>query len=255
MASFFNGPEDFPWLTIVIPTLGGAAIQRALESIFKQQAMGIKVLVVPKGTGVTENVQRSRYPTTFAATQFQTSFLSTSDLGVYDAMNFGVAICDTPWIYFMGDDDELAATGVLATIQSEVAKAEPTNSVIYGNVEIEGDGHGTYDGQVYGYLFDYSRLRFQNPCHQAIFYKTELLRTAQGFNLTYPVCADWDLNLRIWLKANPRFIDLVIANFRRGGISSTHSDSAFAKRREQIWKKNKKRCNKLSFARKPLNGV
>ncbi|MDA9711257.1 hypothetical protein N9U42_02705 [Luminiphilus sp.] len=233
--SFFNNHGDDNWLTIIIPTLSTTRARFVLKSIRAQNVSGVKVLVVSKAGSSHESSQCEDQETVFPSSKPRISFLSHLDLGVYDAMNLGTAMCDTPWIYFIGDDDQLADAGVLPAIKNAIHDCDPLNSIIYGNVKILGDGHGTYDGQLYGYLFDYFRLKLQNPCQQAIFYKTQFLRDHGGFNTKYPICADWDLNLRAWQNANPKFIDLVIAVFKRGGLSSARHDALFFEHLPDIW--------------------
>ena len=50
-----------------------------------------------------------------------------------------------------------------------------------------------------------------------------------GYNLKYKVCADWDLNLKIWAKSKSKYIDIVIADFIAGGASTSGGDPVFGK--------------------------
>lgn len=222
------------WLTVVIPTCDHTRVHGAIQSIAEQRTGGVKILVLEKSeSNLNESLSNLNKKNSACSPSIHS--IATADRGAYDAMNLGIALCDTPWIYFLGDDDRLADHLVLKEIKSEISNSEFDSSIIYGNVEIRGAGHGTYDGQSYGYAFSYERLRSQNPCHQAIFYKTQFLRDHGGFNTKYPICADWDLNLRVWQNANPKFIDLVIALFKRGGLSSRKRDDLFFKDLPQTW--------------------
>jgi hypothetical protein len=122
------------------------------------------------------------------------------------------------WIYFLGSDDELRDGGVLeAMIQACDA---PDHDVVYGNVRVVGDANWAKNGDIYDGPFSLEKLLRKNICHQAIFYRARLLRNIGEFKVNYGICADWDMNLRSWAKTKFKYVDVVVANFRAGGISS-----------------------------------
>ena len=138
----------------------------------------------------------------------------------------------------MGDDDSLFDSTTLGKVLHSVEQLEGKSDLLYGLVKMIDGGPGTYDGQIWRYGVDYDSLRTRPICHQACFYRTSSLIKAGGYDTTYPICADWELNLRLWNNANPTFIDAVICNFRRGGLSTHETDSQFFNDLEQIWKRN-----------------
>ena len=213
------------WLTIVVPCLREDLAERVMPSIDCQTQLGVTVIFLNADGNI---LRMSEHGTAEKIDSHITKlFIPTHDSGPYDAMNFGLLLSITPWIYFMGSDDELASPSTLSEIKRAIDDSVTDEKVIYGNVEMRGEGHGTYDQQIYGYEFDYDRLKSQTPCHQSIFYRTSALKQIGGFDLTYRVCADWHANLRLWWQAKPLFIDVVVAKFARGGISSTQYDSVF----------------------------
>jgi hypothetical protein len=96
--------------------------------------------------------------------------------------------------------------------------------VLYGNVQWVGNTDRISSGSIYDGPFNFQKLLNRNICHQAIFYRTDLVRRAGSFNLDYPIWADWDFNLRCWALTTFKYIDLVVAKFRADGISSNSDD-------------------------------
>lgn len=233
-----NLPTDH-WLTIVIPALRLVDALPALQSICEQSSQGMTILVIGHGQSQCTTELGEIRQRLLSNCRSELLVISALDCGPYDAMNLGIKLANTPWIYFMGVDDTLAASDALTTIKNAVSKASHKTKIIYGNVKIQGAGHGTYDNQIYAYAFDYERLQTQNPCHQAIFYRVNALRELGGYSLKYPVCADWDANIRLWRTSAPAFVDVVIAKFARGGISSTTYDYSFFGDLPLTWRQNR----------------
>jgi hypothetical protein len=107
-------------------------------------------------------------------------------------------------------------------------------------------------GQIYDGEFTIERLLEQNICHQAIFYRTEIFYKLGNYDLNYPVCADWELNLRFFARANPRYLERTIASFYGGGISSEKSNDSIGgslKLRKKIVRQSKIRqfVSRLGF--------
>jgi hypothetical protein len=94
------------------------------------------------------------------------------------------------------------------------------SKVIYGNVEVVGDCSWAKSGTIYDGPFDLPKLLNRNICHQAIFYRAEFARRIGEYNGDYRVCGDWDFNIRCWAGAQFRHIDVTVAKFNAGGLSS-----------------------------------
>ena len=227
-----RGASDDSWLTIVIPTLRTADTQEAIASIVSQKgAGGLVILVI--------SADQNRITREQASNDVVLITIPSFDTGPYDAMNLGLFLTQTPWVFFLGSDDQLASGDVLGDVRVLTTELGAEVKIIYGNVEMQGAGNGTYDKQIYSYEFDYDRLRHQTPCHQSIFYTTDSLKTINGYTLEFPVCADWHANIRLWRQCNPKFIDVVVAKFARGGISSQIYDDRFFSSLESLWLENK----------------
>lgn len=141
------------------------------------------------------------------------------DKGPYDAMNKGIQKAKGEWFYFLGSDDELHDPNVLKSVMGN--KETTAFKVLYGNVKVIGDAGWASNNAIYDGIFSLEKLLNRNICHQAIFYRATFAREVGDFNLNYVVCADWDYNMRCWSKTECKYLDLIIANFNAGGISST----------------------------------
>ena len=210
-------------LSIIIPTFNSAAtIGRCLASIGNQTFNDFEILVQDGfSTDNTLDIVREFQQ---ANSRIEVRTESAKDRGAYDAMNRAISSARGTWLYFLGSDDELNDENVLEQAMSP--EHINNNDVLYGNVQVVGDCWAANDS-IYDGPFDLHKLLRRNICHQAIFYRADLVRRAGSFNLNYPVEADWVLNLRCWALTRFKYIDLVIAKFYAGGISNKSRDQRF----------------------------
>jgi glycosyltransferase involved in cell wall biosynthesis len=143
-------------------------------------------------------------------------WISEPDKGIYDAMNKGIQKASGEWIIFLGADDKFYNQYVLENIFSTSTHDEI--DFIYGNVKSEAY-KGLYDG-----VFDYEKLLRKNISHQSIFYRKSIFDKIGTYNLNYKTHADWDFNLRCFenKELQIKYVDNIIAEFGKGGLSSQH---------------------------------
>jgi glycosyltransferase involved in cell wall biosynthesis len=154
----------------------------------------------------------------FASKYNYIKFISEKDDGIYDAMNKGIKMAKGEWFYFLGSDDKLFNENILSDIFLKINTKQI--KIIYGNVLINGDAGWAQDGQIYDGEFSLSKLiNEKNICHQAIFYNKTVFEKCGIFNTRYNICADWDMNLRLWATFPFYYIDTVIAVFNGGSTS------------------------------------
>jgi len=203
-------------LSIVIPTFNSSkTIGSCLASIGNQTFNDFEV-VIQDGLS-TDNTLEIVCEFQLANSRIEVNIERAMDRGAYDAMNRGVSRAHGSWLYFLGSDDELDDENVLGKAMRR--DLTDSNDVLYGDVRIVGDCW-VPDGSIYDGPFDLPKLLRRNICHQAIFYRADLLRRAGKYNLEYAVWADWELNLRCWALTKFKYVNLVVARFHAGGISS-----------------------------------
>jgi glycosyltransferase involved in cell wall biosynthesis len=202
-------------LSVIIPTFKSeATIERCLASLACQTYQNFEICIID-GASSDNTIAK--------ANQFRSQFkniriLSESDKGTYDAMNKGIDIAQGDWIYFLGSDDEVHDENVFSDIFRVIP--EKKCGILYGNVRINGDTSWAKDGQLYDGEFRIQQLLTRNICHQAMFYRRKLFNKLGKYNLRYPVCADWELNIRFFSRTQSVYLDRTIANFYGGGLSS-----------------------------------
>ncbi len=190
-----------------------------MDSVLNQSLKVIEIIIVD-GSSSDETlsiVQSYQSPSI--------KLLIEKDDGVYDAMNKGIAMATGEWLYFLGSDDRMYGNSVLYNI-AMLAK-NTSASLIYGNVIIEGESIWAKDGQVYDGEYSNDKILRSNICHQAIFYKRQIITENGGYNKKYRICADWDLNIKFFSKEKIQYSNEIIAFFSGSGKSSLKAADEF----------------------------
>ena len=214
-----NAP-DHCLISVVVPTRNAQGFLRpCLESLSRQTFTDFEIVVVDGGSsdGTVALIEEM-------AGRFKNlRWVSECDAGVYNGMNKGVRLARGPWLYFLGADDRLQNERVF----EEVARhLDGTADMVYGNVMLENHPWGR-DGTIYGREFSVRDITLRNICHQGIFYSRHVLEKFGGYDLRYPIFADWDLNLRLFKKVRKKYLPLTVARFRGGGLSARVKDPEF----------------------------
>lgn len=151
------------------------------------------------------------------------TIVSEPDKGIFDAMNKSLKYITGYYVLFLNAGDKLVSSHIVSDI---FGKQEHHEDLIYGDVYIQNE---------LGYLFCkadaiYSKkptkkelvFKSQGFCHQSLFTKTSMLKNI-GFNLRYPLGADYDTTAQIYYKGNQEifYVGQPISVFddRTGGAS------------------------------------
>lgn len=204
-------------ISIVIPTFNSeTTILKTLASILEQTFQDYEVIIVD-GVSTDRTLELAK---TFNDSRIR--IFSEKDSGIYDAMNKGIKLARGQWLYFLGGDDHLYKSTVLAEI-AEFMTNNPLQEVIYGDV-FSTRFNGLYDG-----AFDARKILQKNICHQAIFFQKSLFSKTGLFELKYKALADWHHNMK-WVlspKVKKLYTPIIIANYADGGYSSKYGDGIF----------------------------
>ena len=221
-----NNTEKIPFFTIIIPVYNGSLhIYKALDSLLHQTFTDFEVLIMD-GNSQDCTVE---YTLHHVSNDKRFKVFSEPDKGIYDAMNKGVAKAKGQWIYFLGSDDQFFNECTLQDTYIFISSLKETVGFVYGNVLVKGNVKWAKDGTKYDGKFDDLKIKKKNICHQAIFYNKEKKLKYAPYNLKYKLCADWDINLKIWANEKTKYFDQTIAVFNAGGASTDGSDPIFGK--------------------------
>lgn len=217
-------PALQPLISIITPTRNAAAtLGRCLKSVAIQSYPNWEHWILD-AVSEDETVPIASHA---AGQDPRVHVLSEADGGIYDAMNKGIRLAHGEWLYFLGADDELFDADVLASM------LVPDNidcDFLYGNVLLI-PRQVIYDGP-----FDLTKLLISNISHQAVFYRRALFERLGGFDVRFPVQADWEFNLRCMLDTAVRFryVETVVARYQQGGTSGITPDPAWRAERPRL---------------------
>lgn len=144
--------------------------------------------------------------------------LEQSDTGIYSAMNKGIESARGEFIWFMNAGDRFANNLVLLNAIEEISRSDL--GLVVGGYQIDkGQAEQVY---VYGNRaltalgFAFNR---HGGCHQAMIFRTDLVRKIGGFNPSYSLASDFDLVLRLIKMSKVRRVSKVYASIEPGGLA------------------------------------
>ena len=226
-------------ITVVFNSVN--TIERTVKSIVEQKVDDIEYIIIDGGStdGTLDIIKEYEKDVDY--------WVSEPDEGIYYAMNKGINVSSGRWVAFMNADDWYEPNileKILKILESSTSK------IVYGKVnKIE-------DGKKNGYI---GICEETNPeilhaynlyCHQGLFIKRDLFNYIGLYDCKYNILADYDWILKAHSKGmDPLYINLCVANFTTGGISSRNKaiDESY-----EIIKKNYVEHEKLIYLNRPL---
>lgn len=212
-----------PFFSVIVPTLnGGPKLGATLDSVLEQADADREILVMDGGStdGTLALLQ---------GLSGRLTWQSAPDAGVYDAMNRGIGLATGHYLCFLGAGDRLRPDAL-----GRVRGAAPDDGldVVYGDVWIVRSArlHGG------GGPYPASRLVYDAPCHQGVFYARPVFDALGRYDTRYPVSADWAFNIRCFGCPRVRkvYLNSVVADFEGGGLSANGPDAAFLRDRPRL---------------------
>jgi len=187
-------------------------LRQCVESVRKQKISGnIEHLIVDGGStdGTMELLRKYEVCGWI-------KLVSKPDTSVYEGMNNGLTNACGDYVLFLNSDDYLLNDANLGNAMKALIDSEA--DFCYGDVEmIMANGHKRILSS------NIEKLPFaEHFCHQSMIAKTKVLRTLNGFNTQYKICADNDLTMRLIANGYSCIRSRVIFScYRDGGISAT----------------------------------
>lgn len=161
-----------------------------------------------------------------AATSMPALLVRTPPQGVYPAMNIGLTEATGDYVFFLNAGDELRDGMVLETVLDSLRQLGPKWA--YGDVAFIDEGGRETLPKSFDYRAEkqalFARGRF--PPHQGTFVQRQILCALGGFNTGYQVAADYAIALRLSELEDPLEINITVANFYTGGLSTVQWQTA-----------------------------
>lgn len=203
-------------ISIVIPVFNDIRVSRALESLLSQQH-GHELEIVVVDAGSTDG--------TVAALEHYRNrvytIISEPDRGIYDGMNKGIRQATGEIIGILNADDQYSDPFVIRDVTAAF-EMNASADACYGDLI-----YTNPDGKVVRYwkAGDGSKIKWHlgwMPPHTTFFVRRRVYESYGGFDLRYPIAADYELMLRLMLKhrIGVKYLSRIITNMAPGGVSN-----------------------------------
>lgn len=201
-------------LSIVIATFNAAkTLKCCLDSIVNQLNEQTELILVDGGsTDETLSIIHSYGPSV-------KKIISEPDKGIYDAWNKGIALSEGQWIGFIGADDILLPNAILTYLNfiQDNPNSEQLDYICAHNRYVDHLGNLL---KIQGEAPDWNVMKCKMaPAHVASLHsKRNLFDSVGKFDITFRICADYELLVR---KKHLRYAILpdLIAQMTVGGMS------------------------------------
>jgi len=212
-------------LTIITVVFNGKAfIANCIRSVLSQSYSDVEYIIVDGGStdGTIEQIREFKNGIS--------TFISQKDLGIYDAMNKGIAMATGDVIGVLNADDFFSDEHVLEKIVRTFQTSDC--DVVYGDLfYVKRNDTGRvvrkWAGQPYdGRLFSYGWM----PAHPTFYARKELFEHYGNYDLSYGSAADYELMLRFMHrhKVKATYLPHVLVQMRMGGVSNRFLTNRFA---------------------------
>lgn len=188
-------------------------LQKTIRSIKAQDYNNIEFIVIDGGStdGSKELLEQEQNHISY--------WVSEKDSGIYNAMNKGIDASSGDYLIFINSGDELYEKEAI----SKFVAANYRVDLVYGDVNLVYPTHAA-NRQLPNTLSFYF-LRFDNLCHQTVFFKKDFFEKYGKYDENYKILSDWKLWTVAICKQNASYKHHpeVVANFEIGGISSNQN--------------------------------
>lgn len=208
-----------PTFSIIVATYNVAdTLPACLESIAAQEGATYEVLVADGAStdGTCEILEAAR-------DRFKL-LISEPDRGVYDAWNKLLPHATGKWVLFLGADDELSGSDVLAAAAASLSHAVPDTMYAYGRVRLQSDGEIIETFGQQDFPTGKWRVRRHRPfSHTGLFHRRELFERFGAFDPSYRIAGDSEFLTRTLIhnEIGVLRLDQNVAIMGMGGLSSS----------------------------------
>lgn len=202
-------------ISIIIATYNAKkTLQKCLNSILPQLSDQVELIIIDGKSKDSTNEIIDFYSSNIAYT------ISEPDKGIYDAWNKGVKISRGKWIAFIGADDVLLPNAIETYLKviKETDSIDEYDYICARNEYVDKEGSLI---KLIGNKPNWKTFRKRmNAAHVASLHnKTNLFGQIGYYDLSFKICADYELLMRKKDKLKCLFIPNHIAQMQIGGMS------------------------------------
>lgn len=220
--TFFCDNNKTPKISVITPTYNSEnTIDGTIKALLNQTFSDFEYIIIDgvSKDGTIEKIKS--YVPAFNQKGVTVKIVSEPDCGVYDAMNKGIRLVDGELVGITNSDDwyEDNALEVMWNKFTD-GKVDRKNSMIYGIERVWKDDK-IFNVQRRGASF----ISESVLPHSTFFVAKAVYDKHGAFDLGVKVLADYDFICRcVSMGVKLEEVDVVISNFRLGGISSSYFD-------------------------------
>lgn len=165
-----------------------------------------------------------------------TYFISEPDMGIYDAMNKGIARANGDLVGILNADDLYYDCNVIASIVAEFKKTN-TDSIFADLVYVKKNDTSKVVRYYRSKNFKPYRFAFGwMPAHPTFFAKKEVYQRYGVYRTDYKIAADYELLVRFIAthKISYSYMPKILVRMRMGGVSTRSLKNTWTLNREII---------------------
>jgi glycosyltransferase involved in cell wall biosynthesis len=209
------GDPDHPLFSVITVVFNGEKVlESTILSVLDQTYRNVEYIIVDgKSTDATVDIVR-KYEDSIDY------WVSEPDSGIYDAMNKGIRHARGEWLYFLNCGDCFVDSEVLGNVA--LAAACTDLPLVIGRVNYFSGKMTVKQLPETVPTENTARALYASKfCHQAFFARRGSYIATGGYDTRFPVFSDFHTAYRI-IRDGGGFhrVDLTIANFDGGGVSS-----------------------------------
>ncbi len=214
---------------LVVSLNSGNKLVETIDSIFKQTYTDYEVIVKDGGSKDNSLVLLEDYLQTQEDTfKDRIRVVQTQDGSIYEGMNQATTYAQGEYYYFLNCGDVFAQEKALEQAAEAIEATRQGESLIYyGNIW---DALRGCEVQSNPKLDTFACYRYV-PCHQACIYHYSLF-AERGYMTEYKIRGDYEHFLWSYFckKANPKYMEVLLASYEGGGYSESKENIARTKR-------------------------
>lgn len=217
----------------------GKTIRDTLDSVLNQTHPDIEYIIKDGGSEDDTLAICREYEPLFKG---KMQIISSSDKGLYDAINIGIKAASGDVVGILNSDDFFHRKDILKTI-NDIFALNPTIDGLYGDATVvaEHDINKTvrYTRSKYFKLWMF-KIGLMPP-HPSFYVRRECFEKYGYYNPAYKIAADFDLMTRFMLvnKIKTAYLPIPILTMRDGGMSTSLRNKKLLNKEEvRAWRDN-----------------